>query len=380
MSGRGKGGKVKGKAKSRSSRAGLQFPVGRIHRLLRKGNYAARVGAGAPVYMAAVMEYLAAEILELAGNAARDNKKTRIIPRHLQLAIRNDEELNKLLAGVTIAHGIHYHLNHTTCGFGDKERIQPKKDFRGFYTREEDKFICLTCGQRYDTIRGVHYHLSNKTCGAEVGTKVGNPDPKPIGEKTKRSPTPKKNYMQFYKKEDGVCTCYGCGSEYQSVHGMHNHLNSTKCGFGDKFKANPKTNYTQFYRKEEDKLICIACGIQYNSMHGMHYHLNSTKCGFGAKERVTPKKNYQEFYTKVENSFLCKRCNFKIDYLQGIHRHLRTCCGLNVSIDNIVKSKPVVQKVEKEEVKEVEEAASTKPAEDDFFETNMNYIGHDESL
>ena len=54
---------------------------------------------------APVMEYLAAEVLELAGNAARDNKKTRIIPRHLQLAIRNDEELNKLLSGVTIAQG-----------------------------------------------------------------------------------------------------------------------------------------------------------------------------------------------------------------------------------------------------------------------------------
>ncbi|CAH3020469.1 unnamed protein product [Porites evermanni] len=93
------------KSKSRSSRAGLQFPVGRIHRLLRKGNYAERVGAGAPVYLAAVLEYLSAEILELAGNAARDNKKTRIIPRHLQLAVRNDEELNKLLAGVTIAQG-----------------------------------------------------------------------------------------------------------------------------------------------------------------------------------------------------------------------------------------------------------------------------------
>ncbi|KAK7918833.1 hypothetical protein WMY93_010117 [Mugilogobius chulae] len=76
MSGRGKGaGKARAKAKSRSSRAGLQFPVGRVHRLLRKGNYAERVGAGAPVYLAAVLEYLTAEILELAGNAARDNKR-----------------------------------------------------------------------------------------------------------------------------------------------------------------------------------------------------------------------------------------------------------------------------------------------------------------
>ena len=103
MSGRGK--KSAGKAKSRSSRAGLQFPVGRVHRLLRRGNYAERIGGGAPVYLAAVLEYLAAEILELAGNAARDNKKTRIVPRHLQLAVRNDEELNKLLSGVTISQG-----------------------------------------------------------------------------------------------------------------------------------------------------------------------------------------------------------------------------------------------------------------------------------
>jgi len=166
--GRGKAaGKAKGKAVSRSSKAGLQFPVGRLARYLKKGRsvqncfdrwlagisspaqrqgpqetrvkylhstyfsmsllgrltafaqqqqlilvcccphrYAERIGAGAPVYLAAVLEYLAAELLELAGNAARDNKKNRIIPRHIQLAVRNDEELSKLLGNVTIASGM----------------------------------------------------------------------------------------------------------------------------------------------------------------------------------------------------------------------------------------------------------------------------------
>ncbi|KAK8955665.1 hypothetical protein KSP40_PGU009691 [Platanthera guangdongensis] len=81
------------------------FPVGRIARYLKNGRYAQRVGTGAPVYLAAVLEYLAAEVLELAGNAARDNKKKTIIPRHILLAVRNDEELGRLLGGVTFARG-----------------------------------------------------------------------------------------------------------------------------------------------------------------------------------------------------------------------------------------------------------------------------------
>ncbi len=104
----GKGGRGKSDSKksvSRSAKAGLQFPVGRVSRFLKKGRYAPRVGAGSSVYLAAILEYLTAEILELAGNAARDNKKTRIIPRHIQLAVRNDEELNKLFGDVTIAQG-----------------------------------------------------------------------------------------------------------------------------------------------------------------------------------------------------------------------------------------------------------------------------------
>ncbi|KAE8775866.1 Histone H2A [Hordeum vulgare] len=143
------GAKGKKGAVSRSVKAGLQFPIGRIGRYLKKGRYAQRLGTGAPVYLAAILEYLAAELLELAwnaakdnkksciiprhlllelagnaakdnkksciiprhlllelaGNAAKDNKKSCIIPRHLLFAVRNDEELGKLLAGVTIAHG-----------------------------------------------------------------------------------------------------------------------------------------------------------------------------------------------------------------------------------------------------------------------------------
>jgi histone H2A len=111
-----KGGKEKKAAKSvvkksksggsgKSKKAGLTFPVGRTSSLLKSGRYASRVGKGAPVYLAAVLEYLCAEMLELAGNASRDNKKKRITPRFLTLAIRNDEELNKLLSGVTLASG-----------------------------------------------------------------------------------------------------------------------------------------------------------------------------------------------------------------------------------------------------------------------------------
>ncbi|XP_043856902.1 histone H2A-beta, sperm-like [Dromiciops gliroides] len=93
------------RTRSRSSRAQLQFPVSRVDRFLRQGHYAQRLASGAPVFLAAVLEYLTAEILELAGNAARDNQKSRIAPRHVQLAVRNDAELNQLFGHVTISQG-----------------------------------------------------------------------------------------------------------------------------------------------------------------------------------------------------------------------------------------------------------------------------------
>ncbi|XVF72513.1 hypothetical protein PTKIN_Ptkin12aG0127100 [Pterospermum kingtungense] len=96
--------------------------------------YAESVGTGSPVYLSAVLGYLVAEVLELAGNAARDNKKNRIVPRHIQLAVRNDEELSKLMGGVTIANGgvlpnVHQNLLPKKSGKGKGDIGSASQEF-----------------------------------------------------------------------------------------------------------------------------------------------------------------------------------------------------------------------------------------------------------
>mmetsp|Transcript_82416 Transcript_82416/g.167042 ORF Transcript_82416/g.167042 Transcript_82416/m.167042 type:complete len:174 (-) Transcript_82416:141-662(-) len=120
------GGAKKSGGEKRKKKGNLVFPVHRFAKQLKRGGYCRRLAGGASIYLTAVIEYITAEILELAGNAAKDQKKNRIIPRHIQLAVRNDEELNKYMGQVTISGGgvlpnIHSVLFPKKPGKGGKE-------------------------------------------------------------------------------------------------------------------------------------------------------------------------------------------------------------------------------------------------------------------
>lgn len=93
-----------GVALSRSQKAGVVFPVGRIHGLVKeqfgKGN---SVGATGAVYIAALLDYMVAQVLEGAAKATQENSTVSITPRHIMFAIRQDEELDRLFAKCVIA-------------------------------------------------------------------------------------------------------------------------------------------------------------------------------------------------------------------------------------------------------------------------------------
>ncbi|XP_046505980.1 histone H2A-Bbd type 1-like [Equus quagga] len=86
---------------SRSTRAELQFPVSRVDRLLRQGAYGQRLSSSTPIFLAGILEYLTANILELAGKEAHSSRKIRITPEHVQRAVENNQHLSHLFENET---------------------------------------------------------------------------------------------------------------------------------------------------------------------------------------------------------------------------------------------------------------------------------------
>jgi len=132
--GRGKGGKAKSSRNdkkerpiSTSTRAGLSLPVPRTKKHMVDQRLAGRISKTAPIYLTAVLEYLVAEVLELAGNAAKDNKKKTINPRHVMLAIRMDDELGKLCSKVWFPHAGSVENLHPILAKKSKKKYKKKK-------------------------------------------------------------------------------------------------------------------------------------------------------------------------------------------------------------------------------------------------------------
>ncbi|NXT45344.1 H2AJ protein, partial [Pelecanoides urinatrix] len=90
------------KTKTHSSQTKLQFPINQIHHLLHKNNYTKQINTKTPIYLTTILKYLTTKILKLTNNTTHNNKKTHIIPHHLQLTIHNNKKLNKLLNKITI--------------------------------------------------------------------------------------------------------------------------------------------------------------------------------------------------------------------------------------------------------------------------------------
>jgi len=91
--------------RSKSQKAGLVLPVKKVYDALKKGRYAPKVRVEAAVVMSATLEYLVAEVLELAGNCSKYMKKRRIIPHHIQMTFLHDSELSELTKGVIVPEG-----------------------------------------------------------------------------------------------------------------------------------------------------------------------------------------------------------------------------------------------------------------------------------
>ena len=142
---------------TKSSRAGLVIPVTRIGNFMRSKTSGSRQGAGAPIYMAAVIEYLTCELLELSGNVTLNDKSEIISPHHIFLAVSSDDELSELFKGIKIGNGTvffnQYSQNSSLEPFLWNEELQK------LITKLFNKKVTLRFGKDSDIV--LKYILKN---------------------------------------------------------------------------------------------------------------------------------------------------------------------------------------------------------------------------
>ena len=93
------------KKQKQQDRYDLEFPIGRIGRMLRRGSYFGRISAQAPLYLASVLEFLTGEVLDLAAQKAKQEERQRIVPTNIFAGIQQDKGLVDLFQNIIISEG-----------------------------------------------------------------------------------------------------------------------------------------------------------------------------------------------------------------------------------------------------------------------------------
>lgn len=87
-----------------------------------------RITVDAAIFLESVLGYLCSEVVELAGNIAKQKPRNAITPRHINLAVRGDAELDELLRDVTLSGGGKVpHISACLLPTRRKDPTHPKK-------------------------------------------------------------------------------------------------------------------------------------------------------------------------------------------------------------------------------------------------------------
>ena len=163
-------------------------------------------------------------------------------------------------------------------------------------------------------------HLNTMVCGHGLRTE----------KKVRRS------YLGLYSSVGAEFLCNGCDKRYNSVRGVHRHLEThDACGLKSpqieeemktvnvKKKPSPMRNFKDLYIKQDGRYICKTCETYYQSIKGIHHHLTNKSCGFG--QGNTDKKYLRELYERVGGKYACRKCFQEFENYVGVWRHLKTC-------------------------------------------------------